>query len=95
MADEILSRLDALQAEMGARFDRLEDKVDRVEVNVDRLEGNVDRLEGNVARLEGKVDEVHKDFHGHQKMVSDNFETVIDTLQAMRHASGGPVRAAR
>jgi predicted nuclease with TOPRIM domain len=109
VADEILSRLDALQAEIGSRFDRLEGKVDRLEGNVDRLEGNVDRLEGTVDRLEGtvdrlegtvdrlegKVDELHKDFHSHQKMTSDNFDTVIDTLQAMRHAGGGPTRVAR
>jgi predicted nuclease with TOPRIM domain len=95
VADEILSRLDALQAEIGSRFDRLEGKVDRLEGTVDRLEGTVDRLEGTVDRLEGKVDELHKDFHSHQKMTSDNFDTVIDTLQAMRHAGGGPTRVAR
>lgn len=67
VADEILSRLDAMEAKMEAGFER----------------------------LEAKVDEVHKDFHAHQKLTSDNFETVLDTLQAMRTASGGPARAAR
>ena len=67
MANEILDRLDALETNLGERFDRLEAKVDRIQ----------------------------EDLQDHRKLVSDNFETVAETLEAILHGNSGPTRVAR
>ena len=67
MPDEILDRLDALEANLGGRFDHLEAKIDRLQ----------------------------EDFQAHRKLVSENFETVAEALEAIRHGNSGPTRVAR
>jgi len=61
LLNNIISRIDTMQTNINARFDRLENRVDELEAKVDKLEAKVDKLEAKVDKLQTKVDRLEAD----------------------------------